>query len=1154
MNFASISVEGGLLPPDILEIIASGGRELPGQKPADFGISRNRNLPDVMQRSFADARDYWNAFQARRYRSAESPTSLTRQYWMESFLELLEFPRPHFQRGAVDVDDKSLLISHRMYDSEFAPPINIVAWNQSLDERGQQGNHTPHAAVQSYLNGTEALWGLATNGGELRLMRDSARLSKPSYLEFNLQAMLEGNLYNEFATMYRLLHASRFPSKEDPPHQCWIESYYSQGVERGGRVRERLRDGVKLALEVLGTAFLHNKDNKTLTTATRQGRLEETDFYRQLLRLVYRLLFLMVTEERKLLSRKAGADLYSVYVRYYSIGRLRARSERYFANDQHTDLWESLKETFRLFRDDTALELELSPLNGELFSPEACEDLESATCTNEELLRAIKQLSTFDGGGMRRRVNYAHLDVEELGSVYESLLDYRPVFMGLDEETAPISFMLAAGTERKHTGSYYTPPELVRELIESALVPVLKERLSNAGPKAIDKERALLGLRVCDPACGSGHFLLAATRRIARELAQTRTGLDEPALPHYREAVRDVVRYCVYGVDKNPLAVDLCKVALWIESHAAGFPLGFLDHRIKCGDSLIGIRDLECLEAGVPEAAYAAVKGDVKEVASYYRKINRTERKGQLSFEFNGFEESSAGFAAEMAAVGMQDERNTSDVQAKQELYEELRAPYSYYGLRQEACNLWTYAFSAPLVEFEDLEKREVPTSNDVRRSLAGLQVNNQLKTKAINVSKNLTYFHWPIEFPEVFSMPQCGFDVVLANPPWERIKLQEKEFFSSRAPEVADAPNKAARQLLLDQLQTERPKLAAEFAKAMREADAASLFVRQSGRNPLTGKGDVNTYSVFAEASSTLLNATGRAGLIVPTGIAMDNTNKEFFASLVESERLVSLLDFENRQSVFPGIHRSLKFCLLTISGTDRPIAEAEFAFFLHDTKQIEEHERRIKLTAADLALFNPNTRNCPMFRTKRDLDIARKIYRRAGVLWNENLEGVHGNPWGVQLSTMFHMSNDSVLFRTRENLEQAGWTLQGNEYVKDGECHLPLYEAKLFWQFDHRYSTFARVIAEDRNKGKARSVELLEKEDVDFVTLPRYWVHEQYVRSKLDKTGLPLKKESLEELIRTPDTGHRTPDTGHRVEVLASIARSLLADKSPGLRTKGQ
>ena len=586
MSYTTISIEGGLFPPDLLERISLGDGGIKGQAAGDFGLSPSRRLLDEMQRSFSDARKYWDAFSRRLGRSRESRTTLTREVWMAGLFELLGFLPLEYQRAAVEAGGASFPISHRTHSAENAPPIHIVAVDQPLDERGP-ARRTPHALVQDFLNRSEALWGVVTNGAKLRLLRDSARLSKPTYLEFDIQAMIEGNAYGELVVLYRLLHATRFPSNGVEPHECLLEGYYTQGIEEGGRVREKLRDGVKSALEVLGTALVEHPRNDVLRDTLRSGRLDEAGYYRQLLNFVYRMLFLMVTEERQLLSTGAHHERQTIYDRYYSITRLRDRAERYFAGDGHGDLWEGLAQTFRLFRDETAAQrLGLSPLNGELFGSSACGDIESVFCPNKSFLAAMRHLSTFDDNGVRRRVNYAHLDVEEFGSVYESLLDYRPVVQLGDVSSVPHRFELAAGTERKQTGSYYTPPELVHELIDSALVPVIEDRLA-AAKTSESKEGTLLALRVCDPASGSGHFLLAAARRIAHELAKVRTGEEEPGLVQYRAAIRDVVRNCIYAVDKNPLAVDLCKVALWIEGHAAGLPLGFLDHHIKCGDSLV---------------------------------------------------------------------------------------------------------------------------------------------------------------------------------------------------------------------------------------------------------------------------------------------------------------------------------------------------------------------------------------------------------------------------------------------------------------------------------------------------------------------------------------------------------------------------------------
>ena len=921
MSYATINIEGGLFSPDLLERIAVADDDIRGQAAGDFGLPPARRLLDEMQRSFSDARKYWAAFSRRLERSRESRTTLTREVWMAGLFELLGFPPLEYQRAAVEAGGASFPISHRAHGAENAPPIHIVAVDQQLDERGA-ARRTPHALVQDFLNRSEALWGVVTNGARLRLLRDSARLSKPTYLEFDIQAMIEGNAYGEFVVLYRLLHATRFPCDGVEPHECLLEGYYTQGIEEGGRVREKLRDGVKSALEVLGTSLVGHTRNDPLRDELRDGRLDETGCYRQLLNFVYRMLFLMVTEERKLLATESDAQHQAVYDRYYSVTRLRDRAERYFAGDGHGDLWEGLAQTFQLFRDENAArKLGLSPLNGELFGSAACRDIEGAFCPNESFLAAMRHLSTFDDDGIRRRVNYAHLDVEEFGSVYESLLDYRPVVdLGGFSGTRP-SFELAAGTERKQTGSYYTPPELVRELIESALVPVMEERLTAARTPE-DKEKALLALRVCDPASGSGHFLLAAARRIARELAKVRTGDEEPAPSEYRIAIRDVVRSCIYAVDKNPLAVDLCKVALWIEGHAAGLPLGFLDHHVKCGDSLVGVSDLTVLTNGIPDDAYKPVTGDDKEAAKLYRQRNKLERAGQQRMIMEQPQTHSSRLAEDFQVFGELEEHSPAEVHAKEELYGDLRSPETPWWQMKTACDLWAYAFFAPLRPAGTDGLDHVPATGNVRSTLQGRGVDQWLRGQANAASSELSFFHWPLEFPDVFEYG--GFDLVLGNPPWERIKLQEKEFFETRDREIATAPNKAARDRLIRRLPQHNPALAEEFAEAVHDSESTSRFVRGSDRFALTGRGDVNTYSIFAETARSICRPTGRVGMIVPSGIATDDTTKVFFADLVDRRSLVSLYDFENREGVFPGVHRSYKFCLLARIHRRRAVGSA--------------------------------------------------------------------------------------------------------------------------------------------------------------------------------------------------------------------------------------
>lgn len=299
------------------------------------------------------------------------------------------------------------------------------------------------------------------------------------------------------------------------------------------------------------------------------------------------------------------------------------------------------------------------------------------------------------------------------------------------------------------------------------------------------------------------------------------------------------------------------------------------------------------------------------------------------------------------------------------------------------------------------------------------------------------------------------GFDVVLGNPPWERIKLQEKEWFDTRRSDIAAAPNAAARRRMIKALADEDPALNTAFLEARRQAEGGSHLVRNTGRYPLCGRGDVNTYAVFAETNRILATSTGRVGCIVSSGVATDDTTKYFFQDLIETRSLASLYDFENRAGLFPAVDSRMKFCLLTLTGPERPATQgAEFVFFAHSVEDLRDEPRRFTLSADDLVLLNPNTRTCPVFRSQRDAELTKAIYRRVPVLIKEGPP--EENPWGIRFSTMFHMSNDSSLFRTREQLEAEGWSLDDNIFRSDEDVYLPLYEAKMLHHFDHRWTTY--------------------------------------------------------------------------------------------------
>jgi hypothetical protein len=1094
MNFTTVVTEGNLIPADLLEQIA-GGEGVVGQQPADFGFDKTRRMTDEIAAAWADARAYWEAFQRRLRRLSETDpaTSDTREHWIGPLLESLGYTLTYIPTAAV-VNNRTYAISHRAGTDESGPPVHIEGLRRSLEQRATSGKPrlSPHALMQEYLNATEHLWGIVTNGEKLRVLRDSSRTSRPTYLEFDLKSMIEGEKFSEFALFYRLLHRSRLPVGMDDAPRCLLEQYHQQALEAGGRVREGLRDGVDTALRELGNGLLSHPANHALRAALASGKPDAALYYRQLLRMVYRLLFLMVAEERNLIGgNETGLRLYR---QYYSVARLRRLAEQPgVGRGRYSDMWLGLLATFRLLEDDTgAHALGLTALDGDLFGREAIPNLEGTQLYNDTLLRAIRALSLYrdQKSKILRRVNYSALDVEELGSVYESLLDYRPVVSSqwsVASETSQHSalapnggsqmgstqhFDLVTGTERKTTGSYYTRPELVQELIKSALEPVLADRVAAAGPDKAAQEAAILAITVCDPACGSGHFLLAAARRLGRELARVRTGEDQPAPEQFRRAVRDVIAHCVYGVDLNPLAVDLCKLALWLEGHNTGLPLSFLDSHIRCGDSLIGATRA-LVKQGIPDDAYQAVSGDNKAVAAALRKRNKQERELYLGHGmvqpslFDRQEETGTleSLAASALLLERMDDTSVTAVRAKAEEYARLLT--LEYDSRTQF-NLWTAAFFTPLTQSGD---PLIPTSGQIlkfRQHRGGVQA--QMIGNSNALAQELRFFHWELEFPHIFKAG--GFEVVLGNPPWERIKLQEEEHWVDD-PYISKASNKAERTRRIEEYRNSTDPLKkariAKFDAAKYQAEAESRFIRASSRYPLTAVGDVNTYALFAEHARSLINTHGRSGIIVPTGIATDDTTKAFFGDLNQTKTLVSLYDFENREKLFAEVDSRMKFCLLTVGDTkNRP---TEFTFFATRVEHLKDEFRAFNLLAEEIALLNPNTRTCPVFRTSADAELTKKIYRRVPVLVNERTEV---NPWGVSFLRMLDMANDSHLFKN-----------------KPGQGLVSLYEAKMLHQFTHRWSTYDSL--------DTRDFSFEELQDPECITTPRYWIAQKEVEASL-------------------------------------------------------
>jgi hypothetical protein len=1113
--FLNIRTEGALLPSDLLSRLMEGAN-LPGLKPEDYHLGVGEKLNEAISRSWTRLLSLWSAF---RKAQAALPltdlgTTLTRERWLLQLFQELGYGRL-IVASPFEIDGKTYPISHIWQGQYYQVPIHLVSFRADLDKRSEQriqgaSKASPHGMVQEYLNRSENhLWALASNGLKLLNLRDNASLTRQAYVEFDLEGIFDGEAYSDFRLLWMLCHQSRLEgTAQNRPETCWLEVWSKQAETEGRRALDQLRVGVQKALENLGTGFISHKGNQNLCQRLKAGELNKQDLYRQLLRLVYRLIFLFVAEDRDLLhSPNASDKARSRYAHFYSGQRLRRMAER-TRGSRHADLWVGLRLVFSRLGDDRGCpELGLPALGGLLFGPEAMPDLESAELSNEHLLQAVRNLGLVKDRSGWRLVDYRNLGSEELGSVYESLLELNPT---MELDAGIFTLDTVAGNQRKTSGSYYTPDSLVQCLLDSALDPVVEEAIRGKSPA--EAERAILALKVCDPAVGSGHFLVGAAHRLANHLARARAraqGESEPSPLFHQHALRDVIGHCLYGVDLNPMAAELCRVSLWLEAIEPGKPLSFLDHHIRVGNSLLGTTPA-LLAQGIPDEAFTPIEGDDKEICSRFKKVNKDERKGHRRLFAATTEpwEQLGNLAASMMHLDAAPDDSIDAIRNKERMYEAMVRSGNYLDGQ-----FWADAWCAAFV-WKKTREFNYPITEEVFRRIEHNPhaCDVWMRAETERLAAQYTFFHWHLAFPDVFHVPPAGdtpeneqagwsggFDLVLGNPPWERIKIQEKEWFAERRPDIAKAANAAARKRAIQEIQHEDQALWGAWQDALRASDGEAALVRSTGRFPLCGRGDTNTFSVFAEANSQLINTRGRAGFIVPSGIATDDTTKLYFQEMVESGSIVSLYDFQSGPGLFSEIgHARFKFSLLTLAGRRKDAPVAQFAFFLRSLDELQDAERRFELSVCDICLLNPNTRTCPIFRTRHDAELTKAIYRRVPILIEDADAGIQ-NPWGLTFLPMFHMSGDSDEFHTAEQMLAGEFTLTGNIFSRGVERYLPLYEAKMVHQFDHRFGDYA--FREADYEGTALPQVPLERlQNSDYAIQPRYWIPEKDVRERLD------------------------------------------------------
>lgn len=834
-------------------------------------------------------------------------------------------------------------------------PLAVIELKDSgtdLD-RDKSNGRTAVQQAWDYLNALpECPWAIVSNFSVIRLYHRNK--TQKAYEEFTLQGMRHRETFSAFYYLFK--RASMFPSRATPtaPTLALLERTSKRQEEVGEKLYQSYREQRNALI-----SHLTHERGKPLDAAIRIAQ-----------RILDRVVFIAFCESRGLLPpatlERAGSQ-----VPAYS----RATNPK----------WQNFVQLFSLVdRGGKEVDLDVG-FNGGLFKHEP--EIDDLDLADAPFATALQGFGKYD---FRQEVN-----VEVLGHLFErSITELEKLRKGgtfaLTGEGNQDPAM-PKSAQRKRMGIYYTPPAFTSLIVSRTIDVLVEERFEALAAKhGVDRDTgkdpkgnyssaywrdclaSLRELKVVDPACGSGAFLIRAYDALDAHYAEVVGHIIMAERPRendareLRNSIPDwILTENLHGVDLSAEGVEITQLALWIRSAKKGRTLRDLSKNIVRGNSLV----------------------DDPSVAGH-------------------------------------------------------------------------------------------------------------------DPSGNPLSIVWRDVFPEIFARggSRAGFDCVIGNPPWERVKVQEREFFSITDPKTAEAVSAAERRKRIAAMPTVNPELYTAYQKAIEDAGRVLVHARESGDYPLTGKGDINLYMLFAELARSIVAPDGLVGLLVPSGIATDDTTKEFFSSLMDAKSLVSLYDFENKQAIFEDVHRSFKFSALVFGGSARKCPQADFVFFAHTVEEVHpsNKQRHIALTATDMKLLNPNTKTCPIFRTRRDADLTRAIYKRVPILIDENRKQ-GGNPWGLKFLRMFDQTNDAEHFAEAKFWEKKGYTLRGNVYVKGKTRALPLYEAKMVQAFDHRA---ASVVVEGGNwvrQGQKVETSLVEHANPEFSVLPRWWVAESAVHAAL-------------------------------------------------------
>ena len=1108
--------------------------------------------------------------------------------------------------------------------------LEAKRWQRALD-RGDpaepQDPDAPSSQMLRYLSRVDVVadrrikWGILTNAGLWRLYWQDARSRAEEFFEIDLATALavpgtQPGL-DDPAPAHALKLFFVFFSRAAFLTQSWdseARSFHTYARSESRRYEEKVSQdlGQRVFDEVFpqlasALALGDLQSQKQPVGYGSYARQQYTAGYLDEVRestliLLYRLLFLFYAEDRLLLPARDP--------RYapYSVRALRERvrdgvDAGTVYSTRLDNIWRDLQGVFLLV-DEGDDAVGMPAYNGGLFERARAPLLERTRVPDAVMAPIIDALSRRTEDLLRGWINYRDLSVSHLGSIYERLLDYSLVHEVQaansyhDLELPEIDHIVArpASFARKVSGSYYTHDDLVRLVLRESVGTLAAERVARfdeaiagwrkrstlteplwnrldghaeAGQRdAICPATQILELTVCDPAMGSGHFLVALVDDLAdrvleaashasalvnrqpwaAHLVQRGRPWESPVIAriaHIRRSIRAeanahgwavtdaqlddrhivrrmILKKTIFGVDKKPMAVELAKTALWLHTFTVGAPLSFLDHHLKLGDSLHGER-LPAVQADLAALGMLFNQSELDRLGSAARGLAQVADLTDVDI----------AEARESKRLATEADARTAPLHALLDFWRALR--WLLPG--------WPVADAGKLAKLVDSQQPAATRAGLAElispgRNLVALLANGTLAGKSPSVAdanalmarcralaRRETFFHWWTAFPTVFAADGSGgFDVVLGNPPWDRIKLQQVEWFAEREPNIANQPRAADRKRLIAELQQQGAPLWAHYQQAVERAEANARVLAKSGDYPLLGGGDVNLYSLFVERAQSLVRPGGLVALLTPSGIAADKGAAVFFKSISSTGRLGALFDFENKKVFFADVHASFKFCVLVFGGPERVFAQTRCAFFQHSLAELDEGIGQLVLSADDFNRVNPNTGAAPIFRSRRDANLTLRIYRDHPVLVRHGgvsaAQGALPNQsvWPLKYATMFHMTNDSQQFMRPGELVAQGWqpVALGRWHLGDAQA-LPLYEGKMVQMYDHRA---ADVVIHAANLHRAAQPEALAdglKQQHGRYPTPQYWVPESALPAGLPPYALAFKDVTATTNVRT-------------------------------------